>query len=102
MTCSKTVTREGIYYCEDSSAILSGDKCIKNVDGTITGYTCPEGYQQESAYCTKDTTETIGATCTKKTTTSYKYIWSEKSYLEGWEFTGRTKTVTKNYTAGQR
>ena len=101
-TCYKTVQKEGIYYCEDASAVLSGDKCIKNIEGQITGYRCPTGYNQEGAYCTKNTTETTGMVCTQKTTTSYKYIWSEKSYYEGWEFTGRTKTITKNYTAGQR
>ena len=101
-TCYKTVQKEAIYYCEDASAVLSGDKCIKNIEGQITGYRCPTGYNQEGAYCTKNTTETTGMVCTQKTTTSYKYIWSEKSYYEGWEFTGRTKTITKNYTAGQR
>ena len=52
--------------------------------------------------CTRDTVETIDASVSTQTSTSYKYIWSEQSYLEGWEFTGKTKTVTRNYTAGQK
>ena len=102
IVCSKLVNKEGIYYCEDASAILNGDKCLKNVDGQITGYTCPDGYDLNGKLCTKDTTEVIDAIASTKTTTSYKYMWSEKSYVECWEFTGRTKTITKNYTAGQR
>ena len=59
-------------------------------------------YTETGEITTKEATLGDFKDVTKKTTTSYKYIWSEKSYLEGWEFTGRTKTVTKNYTAGQR
>ena len=100
--CSKTVTSGTNYYCEEAGAILNGTKCTRVIGGSVIGYTCPAGYKQNDQTCTKDSVETINATVYKQTSTSYKYIWSEKSYLDGWEFTGKTKTVTRNYTAGQR
>ncbi len=102
MTCSKVVKESGKYYCEDADAKLDGTKCIKTVKGGIKGYTCPEGYTLEGDKCTKKSTITVDANATTETKTSYKYTWSEKSYLEGWEFTGKTKTETKHYTAGQK
>jgi len=100
--CSKVLKGENKYYCEDADAKLDGTKCIKTVKGTIKDYTCPEGYTKNGTKCTKQTTVTIDATVSTSTSTSYKYKWSEKSELEGWEFTGKTKTQTKNYSAGQK
>lgn len=100
--CSKVVQGENIYYCEDAAAKLEGTKCIKTIRGTIKNYTCPTGYTLNGTKCTKKTTVTIDATVSTKTSTSYKYKWSEKSELDGWEFTGKTKTQTKNYSAGQK
>jgi len=102
MTCSRVVKTEGKYYCEDSDAKLEGNKCIKIVKGDIKGYTCPTDYNLNGDKCTKETTVTVDANVTTENSTSYKYTWSEKSYLEGWEFTGKTKTQTKSYTAGQK
>ena len=76
--CSKVIASEGGYYCSNTKATLVGDKCH------ITVY------------------DTIDATANVKTVTSYKYTWSTKSSLEGWEFTGETKTETKQYTAFQK
>ena len=101
MTCTKVIKGEG-YYCEDADAKLEGTKCIKTVKGELKGYTCPEGYTLDGDKCTKQSTITIDANASTETNTSYKYTWSEKSYLEGWEFTGKTKTQTKSYTAGQK
>ena len=109
ITSKKTDTQKSIanpvtYNCDKygSEYKVSGTKCIKRIEGEIIGYTCPEGYTLSGTKCTKQSSETIPATVTKQTATSYKYIWSECSYLEGWEFTGKTKVVTKNYTAGQK
>lgn len=102
MKCTKTVKGENKYYCEDSDAVLNGTKCIKTVKGDIKNYTCPNGYTLSGEKCIKQTTVTIDATVSTKKSTSYQYKWSEKSYLEGWTFTGKTKTSTKTYTAGQR
>jgi len=80
-------------------------KCEQKISATATKvyeYTCPEGYTKNGTKCTKQTTVTIDATVSTSTSTSYKYKWSEKSELEGWEFTGKTKTQTKNYSAGQK
>ena len=100
--CSKVVQGENQYYCEDASAKLDGTKCIKTVKGTIREYTCPTDYTLNGTTCTKQTTVTIDATVSTSTSTSYKYKWSEQSELAGWEFTGKTKTQTKNYSAGQK
>ena len=100
--CSKMVESSNIYYCEDADATLEGDKCTIIKKGEITGYTCLTGYTQNGDKCTKQTTEVIDANIEKQTTVSYKYIWSKESYLEGWTFTGKTKVVSENYTAGQK
>ncbi|HAB67019.1 MAG TPA: hypothetical protein DCE23_06585 [Firmicutes bacterium] len=102
MKCTKVEKVQGTYYCEDKDAKLEGNKCTKTIKGTIKNYTCPEGYTLDGTKCTKQTTEVIDATVDTQTSTSYQYKWSESSYLEGWEFTGKTKTVSKTYTAGQK
>ena len=100
--CYNYIRTHGNYYCDDVNAVLSGTKCIKTVRGDITGYTCPYGYSQNGSKCTKYTNDVVNATATTSTNTSYKYTWSEKSYLEGWTATGKTKTKTNTYTAGQK
>ena len=100
--CEKQVKEPGTYYCEDSGARLVGDKCYITVKGEITGYTCPTGYNLVGRSCTKVSDVYIDATLNTQTYTSYQYTWSKYSYLEGWIFTGNTKTVTQTYTAGQR
>jgi len=100
--CSKVLKGENKYYCEDAGATLNGTKCIKTVKGDIKEYTCPTGYTLNGTKCTKQTTITIDATVSTTTSTSYRYKWSEKSKLDGWEFTGKTKTETKYYSAGQK
>ena len=100
--CYKKVKEQGTYYCEDVNATLRGDKCYSIKKGELTGYTCPEGYNKQIDKCYKISDEFIDATLTTQTYTSYQYTWSKYSYLEGWVFTGNTKTVTQTYTAGQR
>lgn len=102
LKCTKTVKGENKYYCEDADAVLDGTKCIKTIKGGIKNYTCPNGYTLSGEKCIKQTTVTIDANVTTQKSTSYKYTWSEKKYLEGWTFTGKTKTSTKTYTAGQK
>ena len=102
-TCSKVVKTEGEYYCEDAEARLTDDhKCVKTVKGEIESYTCPADYTLTGTKCVKKTVETIDATASTTTSTSYKYTWSKSSTLAGWEFTGKTKTETHTYTAGQK
>ena len=91
------------YYCEDSQATLTSDnKCVKTVKGSIINYTCPSGYTLSGTKCTKKSSITISATKNVKTKTSYKYKWSKSSYIDGWTFTGKTKTAYETYTAGQK
>ena len=61
-------------------------------------YTCDEGYTLNGNKCSI----TIDATKKTKKHTSYKYTWSKSSYLEGWEFTGKTKVKSQTYYAGQK
>ena len=100
--CYKLVKEPGTYYCEDADAKLVGEKCYKVKKGELTGYSCPAGYTKQFDKCYKITDEFIDATLNTQTYTSYQYTWSKYSYLEGWEFTGNTKTVTQTYTAGQK
>ncbi len=90
------------YYCEDSDATLNGTKCTKVVKGGVKYYTCPTDYSLNGDKCTKKSTITIDANVEEEKSTSYKYTWSKNSYLEGWTFTGKTKVVEENYTAGQK
>ena len=100
--CSKVIKTEGELYCEDANATLVGNKCVKTVKGEITGYTCPTDYTLNGDKCIKTTLITIDATVSTQTSTSYKYMWSTKKYVEGWEFTGKTKTESQTYTAFQK
>ena len=101
MKCYRTVKREGTHYCELSTDILSGDKCIRNEEGSVIGSKCPEGYKQTEDGCYRETTDSTPKVCRSKTTTTYKYGWFENAPA-GWEATGRTKIEYKNYTASQR
>ena len=100
--CSKVVKEEGEYYCPDTEAVLKGDKCVKTIKNEIKEYTCPEGYTLNGTKCTKTSVITVDATATTNTTTTYKYQWSIYQYIEGWEFTGKTKTETSSYVAYQK
>ena len=68
--CSRTITGESTYYCEDASYTLSGKKCTKTV-----------------------VSEQINATSKTETKTTYEYKWSEETSLEGWERTGKQKST---------
>ena len=69
--CSRTTTTEPSYYCEDSSYTLSGKKCSKTI-----------------------ISEQKDATSKTETKTTYEYKWSEETSLEGWERTGKQKSIT--------
>ena len=100
--CSKKVTNPGQYYCEDTSARLEGNKCIKTIKGEFSHFTCPADYTLSGSVCYKGGTEVIEATATTTSSVSYKYTWSKYSSLSGWEFTGKTKVVSERYNAGQQ
>lgn len=103
LRCYKIVKNSGVQYCEDTEAKLINGKCVKTVKGTITGYTCPStDYTLDGSKCTKKSTVVIDATEKNESSTTYKYQWSTSSSIDGWEFTGKTKTETKTYTAYQK
>ena len=92
--CYKNITGKTSYYCEDPLSKLGADnKCHKNVKGEVKGYVCPEGYALKDQKCYKTTNEEVDA---KEETTEakYDYTWNNNETLEGWEFTGNTRTIT--------
>lgn len=101
LKCYKTVQGTTTYYCEDAAATLNGTKCTKKVSGTIQSYSCPSSdYVLNGTVCAKKTTIVIDATVVDNVSTSYEYTWSTNSTLDGWEFTGKTKT--DSYIAYQK
>ena len=101
--CSRTRKTNDTYYCEDADAKLVDNKCVKTIKGEFSHYSCPtDEYTLDGDKCTKKSVEIIDATSSVKNNTTYKYTWSTKSKLDGWEFTGETKTETSTYTAFQK
>ena len=94
LKCYQIKYGEKQYYCENANAILQGKKCIITVPGSISYYTCPSNeYELQGSKCIKKSKEYIDATKSTSQSSSYKYIWSTQKYLEGWTFTGKTKTA---------
>lgn len=90
--CCRVETIEGDYYCENSNAVLEGNKCkITIPGGEVIGYSCPNGYTKEGKYCYKKTTKKINAT--SKTVVTYEYKWSYFKSLPGWTRTGKTRNA---------
>ncbi len=94
--CSKIVTGNKTYYCADAEATLKGDKCYKKTKGDVIGYTCPDGYSRDGKYCYKTENKIIDAIKNEDNNTTYKYTWSNNKTLDGWEFTGNTRQVSKD------
>ena len=102
--CQRKVKDDDKYYCEDANAVFNekNKTCTSTIKGEQNGYTCPTDYILQGDKCIKKSISTIDATVETKTNTTYKYTWSRKSKLDGWEFTGKTKTKWVTYNAGQR
>ena len=98
--CYKVTKTNDTYYCEDANAKLDGTTCVKTTKGGIKGYTCPTDYKLDGNKCIKYSTVSIDANASTKTETSYQYKWSTLSKIDGWEFTGKTKT--EEYKAFQK
>ncbi|MGM9834939.1 MAG: hypothetical protein ACI31M_04095 [Bacilli bacterium] len=92
-TCSKKVSSDSEYYCENKDAQLKGTKCYYTVKGNISGYSCPAGYTKNGTKCTKTNLISIKATAKQISTVSYKYTWSQSKTLEGWTATGKQRVV---------
>ena len=90
--CYKNVQGTTKYYCENSGYSLIGTKCY-GTQKTFTGYTCPSGYTLDGSSCFKKNTTTVSATKKTEKVTGYNYKWSKSETLEGWERTGKTRTV---------
>ncbi len=100
-TDSANYIRDKYYTC-DAGYGLSGNVCYKTTSESTkpiknTAYTCKSGYTKvglgSSSKCTTGVTSTINATKSTKTVTKYKYQWSTKTSIAGWERTGQTRTV---------
>lgn len=93
--CTKTVAVSGEYYCEDNSATLVDDKCIKKKKGVIRGYECPVGYVKEGTMCIKKNVHCVYPTPTVIEEAKYEYTWSLKPQLDGWEKTGNKRIASQ-------
>ncbi len=94
--CYKVVGEEATYTCPDSSYTLEGNKCVKDTESKLIGYTCPAGYTLKNTnQCIKYDQAIINATAKTSTTSEWKYTWSRKDSLEGWTATGKTNEVTE-------
>lgn len=80
------------YYCANAGYSLINTKCY-GTEKTFTGYTCPSGYILDGSTCFKKNTTTVAATKKTNKVTGYNYKWSRSESLEGWERTGKTRTV---------
>lgn len=104
ITIDATVKSDDVTYTCPSGYTLNGKTCELMKDAqkveNIT-YTCPDSsYTLNGNKCIKKADEKPANTATT-TSVSYQYQWSTSISIEGWEFTGKTKTENK-YTAGQK
>lgn len=102
MKCYKTIASTITYYCEDATATLDGDKCIKTTKGTFKGYSCPDGYILYDDKCIMKSKTYVDATAHTETESSWAYKWSTSKTLDGWTFTGKvrvkgTTTIIDSY-----
>lgn len=90
--CYRKTTTEAYYYCTNSKATLSGDRCIVPSVTTFVSYRCPSGYKKSGNQCVKSSSskERIKATKKEATSTTEK-IWSKEKEMDGWTWTGNTK-----------
>ena len=93
--CAKT-TSSTKYTCEDYSGYtLNGKYCTKTTTTDKVTYSCPSGYTLNGEKCIK----TVGTSDSKKAEKKYKtscndeYIWSTKTSLSGWSYTGNKREV---------
>lgn len=92
--CSKEVKSTTTYYCENADEILVGDVCRRVVKGGIKGYSCPSGYILDKDKCIGKTKESVPLQEITNITTTYEYMWSSESYVEGWTQTGKTRSTS--------
>lgn len=70
--CTKTTTTDKITYsCKDKDSTLNGDKCIKTVH----------------------TSDSKNAEKKFKTTCNNEYIWTTKTSISGWSYTGNKREI---------
>ncbi len=93
--CAKknTTTR---YSCEDYPGYtLNGTKCTKTTTTQKVTYSCDAGYNLTGTKCIKtvDTTDTKKAEKKYNTTCNNEYIWSTRTSINGWTFTGEKREI---------
>ena len=90
--CYKKTTTASYYYCDQSDAILQGDRCITPSKTEFITYSCPSGYKLEGSTCYKENSkDRILATENETPTSETETIWSKEKEVEGWTWTGNTK-----------
>ena len=90
--CYRKTTTEAYYYCTNSKATLSGDRCIVPSVTTFVSYRCPSGYKKSGNQCVKSSNSKDRIKAIKKEATSTtEKIWSKEKEMDGWTWTGNTK-----------
>ena len=104
-----TIQTEDKLYCVKSSSVteysckdlpgykLDGTKCVKTTTTDKVNKSCDKGYTLTGDKCIKttSTTDTKKAEAIYNTTCSKNYIWSTKTSVDGWTYTGIKRLLTK-------
>jgi len=102
--CIKSNKTKVIYTCEDYDGyeLTDTDKCVKEIKTTTIVQSC-EKYgndfllDEKAETCTKTVNEkdTIPAEKTYKPLCEQHYLWSTKTEIEGWSYTGNKRLLNK-------
>lgn len=93
--CAKT-TSSTKYTCEDYPGYtLNGKYCTKTTTTDKVTYTCPSEFILDGTKCIKtvETSDSKKAEKKYKTTCENKYIWSSKTSMPGWSYTGNKREI---------
>ena len=95
-TCTRTEITGYKTECPSGTieSLVGGTRTCNKLSSVFIGYTCPSNeYTLDNKKCIYSTTDKIAATANTKTVTEYRYKWSANTTLEGWERTGKTRSV---------
>ncbi len=100
--CIKSNKTKTIYTCEDypGYSLTDTNKCVKEIKTTKTVLSC-ERYgndyllDEDAKTCTKTVNErdTVPAEKTYKPLCEQHYMWSTKTSIDGWSYTGNKRAI---------
>ena len=90
-------TSSTTYTCDSYPGykLTSDNKCVKTTTTEKVTYTCPNGGILDGTTCVKtvNTSDTKSAEKNYKTVCEQKYIWSTKTSISGWSYTGNKRQI---------